>query len=232
MTWGPRAWLAARLVALGVVAACAGTGGEVPAQGAGEEETVIDLPEPSTMGTVSVEEALAGRRSIREFTEAPLTSEELGQLLWAAQGVTHEPGRRTAPSAGALYPIELYAVTPDGLYQYLPEGHRMVLRSRGDLRSALAIAALEQDCVARAAAVFVVTGVVSRTAAKYGGRAERYVLMEAGHVGQSIALQAVALRLGAVTVGAFDDGKVQRALALPTDHAPMYLIPVGHPAGT
>jgi len=195
-----------------------------------EAEIEVALPAPETRGTVSLEEALAARRSVRAFTTEPLTREELGQLLWAAQGITHEPGRRTAPSAGALYPIELFVVTPEGMYQYRPAGHRMALRSRGDLRSALAIAALDQECVRQAAVVFVVTGVVARSSIKYGRRAERYVLIEAGHVGQNVALQAVALGLGAMTVGAFDDVKVQRALALPKGHAPIYLLPVGHPA--
>ncbi|MBW1881339.1 MAG: SagB/ThcOx family dehydrogenase, partial [Deltaproteobacteria bacterium] len=216
MTRDPRAWLPGRLLALGMAAcSCTGAGGEAWPEGAA---TVVELPAPRTTGTVTVEGALAARRSVRTFTAEPLTRAELAQLLWAAQGVTHEPGRRTAPSAGALYPIELYAVTPDGLFHYQPDGHRLVLRSKGDLRGALAIAALDQECVAGAAAVFVVTGVVSRTAAKYGGLAERYVLLEAGHVGQNLALQAVALDLGAVTVGAFEDDKVQRALGLPADH--------------
>jgi len=167
MTRGVRTWLPGRLLALAMACACAGTGEEAGPMGA---ESEVELPAPATTGTVTVEGALAARRSVRAFTEEPLTLAELGQLLWAAQGVTHAPGRRTAPSAGALYPIELYVVTPDGLYQYRPDGHRMALRSRGDLRGALAIAALDQECVGEAAAVFVLTGFAEASRLRTNGR--------------------------------------------------------------
>ncbi|MEW6059799.1 MAG: SagB/ThcOx family dehydrogenase [Actinomycetota bacterium] len=179
---------------------------------------------------MSLEEALALRRSVREFTGATLTLEELSQLLWAAQGITAEWGGRTAPSAGALYPLEIYVATADGLCHYLPEGHRAEVLSHVDLRGPLAHAALDQSSVSDAPAVFVITAVFARTAAKYGERAERYVHLEAGHVAQNLLLEATALGLAGVPVGAFSDADVQQTLGLPSDHAPLYLVPIGHSA--
>lgn len=186
------------------------------------------LPAPRTTGSTSLEEALARRRSVRAFSSEPLSQADIGQLLWAAQGITAERGRRTAPSAGALYPLELYAVTPDGLWHYLPEAHALVLLSDADLRVELKGAALDQEAVGAAPLVVVVAGVVERTEAKYGpSRAPRYVFLEAGHAAQNVLLQAVALDLGAVPIGAFVDREVARVLGLPADHAPLYLLPVG-----
>ncbi len=190
---------------------------------------IIDLPAPRTDGGMSLEEALAARRSAREFTDEPLTLEQISQLLWSAQGITADWGGRTAPSAGALYPLEVYVVTADGSFHYLPDGHRLWVMSRGDLRAPLAEAALGQAAVSEAPAVFVITAVYARTAGKYGDRAERYVRLEAGHACQNLLLQAVALGLGAVPIGAFSDTEVQRVLGLPADQEPLYLIPVGHP---
>ncbi len=213
------------------VTACAGAEPNVirsspsPAASSG---TTIALPAPRTAGDVSLEAALALRRSVREFTDELLTLEEISQLLWAAQGITAEWGGRTAPSAGALYPLEMYVATPYGLYHYVPEGHRAEVLSGSDLRAGLSLAAFGQAAVADAPAVFVVTALYERTSAKYGARAERYVHLEAGHVGQNILLQAVALGLAGVPIGAFSDGDVLRVLGLASDHAPLYLIPIGH----
>lgn len=190
----------------------------------------LALPSPRTRGSWSLEETLVRRRSIREFSPDGLTAGELGQLLWAAQGVTDAEGRRTAPSAGALYPLELYAVTPDGVFHYLPVDHTLVVVRRGDVRPQLRRAALDQDVVEEAPAVIVVTGVIGRTSAKYGAeRATRYVHLEAGHAAQNLLLEAVALGLGAVPIGAFDDGQVRSVLGLSADETPLYLLPVGHP---
>lgn len=191
---------------------------------------VVALPRPEHVGQMSVEEALARRRSVREFSRKQLTNQQLGQLCWAAQGITHPDGRRTAPSAGALYPLELYVVTPSGLFHYQPEKHQLQVLDRRDFRENLYRAALGQDCVREAAAVFVVIGKYGRTAGKYGdARSPRYVHLEAGHTAENLLLQAVALQLGAVPVGAFDDAQVQKVLSLSSDEQPLYLIPVGHP---
>ena len=191
---------------------------------------IIQLPPPDTTGSVAVEQTIAQRRSVRAFTDQALTNEQMGQLLWAAQGIT-EPrrGLRAAPSAGALYPLELYVVTTQGVYHYLPEGHRLQPHLSGNRMSQLAQACLGQQCVEQAAANFVITAVYERTAGKYGGRAQRYVDIEVGAAGENLYLQAVALDLGAVMVGAFQDEAVTDTLQLPTDYAPVLVIPVGHP---
>jgi SagB-type dehydrogenase family enzyme len=188
------------------------------------------LPPPRQDSERSLEETLARRRSVRVFRDTSLTVTELGQLLWAAQGISDDGGYRTAPSAGALYPLELYVATEEGVCHYLPEGHRWQVVSQSDVRQDLYEAALRQDAVRQAPAVFVIAAVYDRTAQKYGSlRSPRYVHLEAGHAAQNLLLQAVALGLGAVPIGAFADGQVQEAMGLPADHEPLYLIPVGHP---
>jgi SagB-type dehydrogenase family enzyme len=205
--------------------------GEKPAPGGAQTQgEVRALPAPQRAGKISVEEAIARRRSIREFKKSPLSDQELAQLLWATQGITHSGGLRAAPSAGALYPLELYVATSEGFFHYQPQAHRLIRRSQHDLRASLARAALDQAMVREAPAVFVITAVFERTAQKYGpARAPRYVHLEAGHAAQNLLLEAVALGLGAVPVGAFHDEPVEQALGLPADHKPLYLIPVGHP---
>lgn len=139
------------------------------------------MPPPQLQGTLSLEEALAKRRSVRQFRSDPLSAEQLGQLLWATQGITHPSGLRTAPSAGALYPLEVYVVLAQGVYHYEPHGHTLVRWQAGDLRPALHAVALRQDAVLQAPAVFVLTAVYERTEAKYGKqRSPRYVHMEGG----------------------------------------------------
>lgn len=188
------------------------------------------LPEPDLDGAVSLERALASRRSVRSFADRPLSLAEIGQILWAAQGVTDATGHRTTPSAGATYPLELDVVTADGVARYLPDEHALAWRGDADLRWALRLAALDQSSVGDAPVVIVVSVVVDRTAARYGDeRAERYVRLEAGHAAQNVLLQAAAMGLGAVPVGAFVDSEVHRLLALADGEAPLYLIPVGQP---
>jgi SagB-type dehydrogenase family enzyme len=191
---------------------------------------ITPLPEPSTEGLLSLEETLLRRRSVRDFSPEQLSSHEISQLLWAAQGITNSRGLRTAPSAGALYPLELYVVLEEGVFHYDPHAHHLTTVAVGDLRSNLYAVALEQDAILNAPMVLVVTAVFTRTEAKYGrARSPRYVHMEAGHAAQNVLLQAVSLGLGAVPIGAFEDVRVQEVLGLPTDHEPLYLIPIGHP---
>jgi SagB-type dehydrogenase family enzyme len=190
----------------------------------------IKLPPPRMDSGVSLEEALAQRRSVRSFTTEKLTLKEISQLCWAAQGITRQDrGFRTSPSAGALYPLELYLVTPDGLYHYNPREHELEVLSTQYLRGKLADAALKQSAVYGGTCIFVVTAVYSRTSKKYGDRAKRYVHMEVGHAAQNLLLQAVTLGLGAVPIGAFYDDRVAEVLGLPSDHEPLMIIPVGHP---
>jgi SagB-type dehydrogenase family enzyme len=166
---------------------------------------------------------------MREFTGEPLTDADISQLLWAAQGVTDPTGLRTAPSAGALYPLELYVSRSSGLYHYEPARHKLTLSSNRDLRREIHDAALGQDALVEAPAVFVITAVYARTRGRYEDRAERYVHMEAGHAAQNLLLQAVALNLGGVPIGAFDDERLGTVLGLPENETPLYLIPIGHP---
>jgi len=196
----------------------------------GNSGEVRALPAPQRAGKITLEEAIARRRSHREFKKQPLSDQELSQLLWATQGITHPDGYRAAPSAGALYPLELYVATQEGLFHYQPHSHRLIRRQARDLRAELARAALDQSAVSEAPAVFVIVAVYERTARKYGpARTPRYVHLEAGHAAQNLLLEAVALGLGGVPVGAFHDERIQSVLGLPGDHKPLYLIPVGHP---
>ncbi len=204
------------------------TNGTVEAGG-----TVLPLPAPRRDGGSSVEKTLAERRSVREYRDDLLTLVEMGQLLWAAQGVTSPRGLRTAPSAGALYPLEIHLVAGNvaglsaGVYRYLPAGHRLERRLVGDRRSALAAAALRQPWVQKAPAVLVVTAVFGRTTGKYGQRGVRYVHLDAGCAAENVYLQATTLGLGTVFVGAFDDETVKGALSLPREEDPLAILPVG-----
>jgi SagB-type dehydrogenase family enzyme len=192
----------------------------------------IKLPPPDERGGPPFFIVLARRRSVREFTSRELALSEMGQLLWAAQGVTDRAERlRAAPSAGALYPLELDVITPSGVFRFQPAGHVIVRRTAEDVRASLARAALGQESVAAAPCVIAISAVAARTTRKYGSRGVRYVHIEAGHAAQNILLMANALGLGGVPVGAFDDAAVARQLRLAQNEAPIYLVPVGWPRG-
>lgn len=193
----------------------------------------INLPEPRLDSAISLEKVLCARRSLREFSGEPLELSQIAQLLWAAQGVTGAEAHRTSPSAGGLYGLELYLIAanvnglPAGIYRYEILTHELVSLIEGDTRQRLFRSALEQTSISQAPAIFALAGVYERISAKYGERGVRYTHMEAGHAAQNLLLQAVALGLGAVLVGAFDDAKVRRVLKLSKQEAPLYLIPVG-----
>ncbi len=210
-------------------------------------ENTIQLPEPDLSGKITVEKALRERRSVRDYSTEALSLAELSQLLWAAQGITkaiEEPpsywrgekwmgGLRTAPSAGGTYPIELYIAignvtnVPQGLYKYDPLIHAIEKILDGDQRKNISEAALNQGSIQKGAAVLAICANVKRTAFKYGERADMYVKIEVGAVGQNICLQSVALNLGTVFIGAFHDEKVKAALHLPVDEIPLGIMPVG-----
>jgi len=190
--------------------------------------SIIELPAPRSEGDVSLEQTLVLRRSCRKYKDQPLQPAQIGQLLWACQGTAGKPaGRRTAPSAGATYPLILYAVLPEGVYRYDPEHHCLALLQQADIRTALGRACLEQYWLADAGLTVVITAEYSRTCSRYGPRGQRYVLMEVGHAAENLFLQAEAMGLGAVAVGAFDDGAVSELLNLPHEHEPLLLVPVG-----
>lgn len=187
----------------------------------------VALPPPAATGTISVEQAIARRRSRRAFRPDPLPVATIGQLLWAGQGVTSPDGKRAAPSAGALYPLELYVVTPAQVMRYLPEGHRAQTRAVPDLRPGLTAAAFGQPHVGAAPAIIIVAAVPGRTQRKYGTRAEAFAQLEAGHAAQNILLQAAARGLAAVPVGSLDPARAAVTLALPPGQTVLYFIPVG-----
>jgi SagB-type dehydrogenase family enzyme len=190
----------------------------------------IDLPAPDTVGTVPLEQVIAARRSAREYAGTALTIDQIGQLLWAGQGVTDDTtGYRATPSAGALYPLELYVITADRVMHYLASDHAVEVRSDSRAARELPAAALDQPAVGDAPAVIVITAVQRRTQAKYGGVAERLVDREAGHAAQNILLQATALGLVAVPIGGLEPPTIEDLLALTPDEEVLYLIPVGWP---
>ncbi len=200
---------------------------------AAAKETV-DLPEFNTEGETSLEQALSKRKSTRSYADKPLKMEEAAQLLWAAQGVNRpRQGFRTAPSAGALFPLEVFLVAGNveeldpGVYRYLPKEHKLKKEKAGNVQGDLHRSALGQSSVRDAPAVLVIAGIYERTTGRYGDRGRQYVHMEVGHAGQNIHLQAETLGLGTVVIGAFDDSGVQAALGLQDNETPMYLMPVG-----
>jgi SagB-type dehydrogenase family enzyme len=198
-----------------------------------ELQDVVRLPEPRDRSEVSVEEALRRRRSVRHLSRAPVGLSEVGQLLWAAQGITGPEGSRTAPSAGALYPLEVYLVAGRveglavGVYRYDPREHLIRLMSARDCQDRLSRAALGQSWVGNASAVLVVAALYRRTTVKYRTRGHRYVHIEVGHACQNVYLQAEALGLATVVVGAFGDEAVASALGLDDERVPLALMPVG-----
>lgn len=194
---------------------------------------MLKLPDPKLTGATSVEEALHRRRSVREYTQEPLTLAEIGQLLWSAYGVSASDGKRTAPSAKELYPLRIYLVAgaveglDSGLYRYDAVNHALVQLRPGDLRAPLCEATYSQTSVAKGSAVIVFAGALAIAEGEFGSNGRQYVCMDLGHAGQNVHLQAVSLNLGTVVIGAFRPAGVQQALGLPEGECPLYLMPVG-----
>ena len=175
--------------------------------------------------------AIARRRSVHDLLPDPVSDEELSQLLWAAQGVTGPVGERTVPSPGGLYPLVVQVLTDAGTHRYIPAEHRLERVDAEDRRKRLAHACLEQDFVASAPLVLVLASMRRRARGRYGARAERYAMLEAGHAAQNVLLAAVALGLAGVPVGAFYDAEVSRDAALAKDEAALYVLPLGRRRG-
>ena len=199
----------------------------------------IYLPSPGQKGSISLEEAVARRRSVRDFAAEPLSLSELSQILWAAQGITDSSWRsRTVPSAGATYPLEIFVVCgknginglDDGIYHYNVDNHSLTLHHKGDIRLELARAALDEESVYEAPVDIVICAEYERTLTRYDARGERYVHLEVGHAGQNVYLQATALGLATVAIGAFSDERVREVLRLEKQYTPLYIMPVGRPA--
>ncbi|MEO0185599.1 MAG: SagB/ThcOx family dehydrogenase [candidate division WOR-3 bacterium] len=188
---------------------------------------MINLPEPQ-FTNVSLEDCIQKRRSIREFEKKDLTIQQISNILWSAQGITDSVREfRAVPSAGATYPLEVFVAKKDGLFRYIPDGHKLNKEQDTDLRKDIARAALNQMFIADAGIVIIITAVYNRTAWRYGERAYRYINNEVGHCAQNIHLEAVALGLGSVPIGAFDDEKIKKILKL-KEEEPLYIIPVGY----
>ncbi len=207
---------------------------KAPSSTPSTQNILIKLPTPITKSNTSIEEALKHRRSVRAYKNTPLTLKQIAQLLWAAQGITTQNGFRTAPSAGALYPLTVYLITQDitdlpaGIYQYMPNNHSLQLRVSGDKNIQLANTSKHQASMLRnSQAYLVITGIYKKTTIQYGSRGKRYVHMEAGHVAENISLQAVALKLSTVTIGSFEDKAVQSILNLSKQEVPLYIMPIG-----
>jgi SagB-type dehydrogenase family enzyme len=203
-------------------------------QDANQTVEVIKLPKPRYKGGKMIEVAILERRSVRKYKKYKLKLAELGQLLWAAQGVSDKNKKfRTVPSAGALYPLQIYALIGDseeldkGIYKYRSTNHEIIKTGREDVRKELSEAALYQDWISQAATVLLITADFDRTIKWYGERGRYYVLMEAGHTAQNIHLQAASLELGTVVIGAFDDDKVIGCLGLPENEEPLCIMPLG-----
>lgn len=225
------------LLALGVLAlGVAGCAPRTPGEGATAPVQPPTPTAPAATDDLQAPEAdalfsaIELRRSIRSFTGEAVSDEDIMRMLWAAQGITApERGFRASPSAGALYPLETYVATAQGVRRYVPRTHTLESVVDSDVRGRLAVAALGQRFVAEAPVVFVITAVYARSEVRYGDRAARYVHMEVGHVGQNISLMAVHLGLGSVMVGAFIDEDVRRTIGAPAEESALYIIPVGTP---
>lgn len=189
---------------------------------------MISLPAPE-FTDASIEDCIEQRRSVRGYKEKELSLQQISNIMWAAQGITEDRYEfRTVPSAGATYPLEIFIAKRDGLFRYIPHRHALKQESDKDLRHEIAKAALGQDFIADAGLVVIITAVFERTALRYGVRAARYVHIEAGHCAQNMHLEAVALGLGSVPIGAFRDDELSKLLNL-KEEEPLYIIPVGYP---
>lgn len=209
-------------------------------------DSVVSLPPVDLRGCVSLEETISRRRSVRRYRADALGLSEIGQMAWSAQGIIDPRGSRAVPSAGAAYPLVVYLCVGErgvvlgeakqpaeplgaGIYRYEAGSHSLRLHRTGDLRAELARAALNQEFITEAPVRIVICALYERTAARYGARAERYVHMEVGHAGQNVHLQAVALGLATVMVGAFRDEEVALVLGVAAEIKPLYLLPIGRP---
>jgi len=199
------------------------------AEARGEDMKTITLPKPRTKGIVSVEEAIQKRRSVRSYLSKDLTLEDISQLLWACQGITDERrSLRAAPSAGALYPLEIYIAKKDGVFHYIPDGHKLETLSGKDVKPDLAQASLGQSYVEEAPVDIIICAVYNRITSRYGQRGALYTDIEVGHASENVFLQAVALGLDSVPIGAFDEAAVAKILKLLKDTRPLYILPVGY----
>jgi SagB-type dehydrogenase family enzyme len=187
----------------------------------------INLPNPILRGEKSIEECIYERESVRNYREKEIEIEKISQILWATQGKKGE--KRTVPSAGATYPLEIYVTLRNkGFFHYNIKKHSLELINNTSLIKELTRASLDQYFIAEAYLNVIICAEFSRTTFRYGQRGIRYVLIEVGHCAQNIHLEAVALGLASVPIGAFDDERVKEVLNLPKKIEPLYIIPIGY----
>ncbi len=195
----------------------------------------MNLPEPRCAGGMPLAQTLAERRSVRVYAKTPITLADAAQLLWSAAGTTSPEGFRTTPSAGATFPLETYLIAgavdglAAGVYRYDPATHGLNRTAEGDIRGELAAACMNQACVATCAAAILFGAVFERTTAKYGDMGRDFVLLEAGHAAQNVSLQAVALGLGAVAIGALDEPRLKSLAAMGDNEKAIYMMVFGKP---
>ena len=188
----------------------------------------IQLPEPEIKGNISLEECINKRESIRKFWDKKISKEQLSQLFWAAQG--KKGSKRTVPSAGAIYPLELYATLKGyGMFHYNTRNHSLELIKEEDRCMELGEASWDQTFICEAPLSIIICGDFQKINRRYGNRGIRYTYIEVGHCAQNILLEAVALGLGSVPIGAYEDKKVKIVLGLPDNLVPLYIIPIGYP---
>ena len=246
MEYMKKAALLMLVYVLFALTACGGSIANNEAAGAAvidEDELSLTyiLPPPNTDGDLSIESALENRRSQRNFRDKPLSVDQLSQILWAAYGITSprpdnpslRGGLRTAPSAGALYPLEVYAIVGNvdgiepGAYKYLSEEHKIIMVASGDVRDSLADAVFRQSMVTEAPAAIFYSAVFSRTTERYGEQGRHFVYIELGHSAQNVYLQAEALQLGTCAIGTVTEA-AREILNLPEEEDPLYLMPIGY----
>jgi SagB-type dehydrogenase family enzyme len=193
----------------------------------------IKLPEPKTTGSISVEETLLKRRSVREYLSEHLSLAEISQLLWSAYGITSEEGFRTAPSAGALFPLKIYLAAVNinkleqGFYLYDSKTHTLELRKTGDYAEPLTAGTFFQDYIGEAAAILIISADYTGPNEKYGDQGKKFTWMDLGHLGQNVHLQAVSLDIGTVAVAAVRPDEIEKLLDLPGGEEVLYLMPLG-----
>ncbi|AAM05785.1 TPA: SagB/ThcOx family dehydrogenase [Methanosarcina acetivorans] len=194
----------------------------------------VKLPELDAAGRSHIEELIAKRRSIREYADRELSEPLISRFLWVTQGTSSKEGLRTAPSAGALYPLEVHVVIGEGsgleagIYRYVTEEHSLIQEIPGDMRKKLSEAALSQGMIKNAPVSLVISAIYPRITSKYGKRGLRYAHMEAGHAAQNVYLLGVELGIGTCTVGAFEDEEVKKVLKMPANEDPLYIMPLGY----
>ncbi len=194
---------------------------------------LIYLKKLDTEKANTLEKSIYNRCSVRSFSGKPVKLNTLSKIIWSAQGMTNEPKRRTTPSAGAIYPLELFIISrnitdlENGIYHYLPEDHALDPQKEGRFTESLARACFHQTFIQDAAFAIIIAGDFEKTKQKYSERGERYVFMEAGHACQNMSLIATNLLLATVVIGAFNDKELRDLLNL-GDWYPIAVMPFAY----